>query len=197
MRKGDRAGGGAWPAGRFSVTDLSPAAHFAWHWRVAADCRRRLGNLPVGRFLMQLTIYIMGERQFAPTVTDLARVLSLPKATVSKYVGELLAADLVEEMFDRTDRRRKYLRLTKRGEAERATFLASSERALAQVLQHEAAHRARRENFVSPEHVVRVLRQAAGDRPRKPRLKAVRKTVPARGMRPATIGRGRLRTGRP
>jgi DNA-binding MarR family transcriptional regulator len=161
---------------RSSDAELSAAAHFAWHWRVAAGYRRRNGNVPIGGIRIPLTI--PAERKFAATVTDLARVLSLPKATVSKHIGELLDAGLIEEAYDRTDRRRKYLRLTAQGLAERSAFLASSERALARVQRREAAHQARQDDFQSPNHVVRTLLKAAAGARGPQKTRAMRRQVP-------------------
>ncbi len=66
-----------------------------------------------------LTIVLLADLGYHPTVTELAEITGLPKSTISRYVSFEMSAGFLEEYIDPSDRRRRMLRPTSKGAAER------------------------------------------------------------------------------
>ncbi|RMF95994.1 MAG: MarR family transcriptional regulator [Gammaproteobacteria bacterium] len=96
---------------------------YALWWRLVQLSVHRYGSHPTGEMLMVLTIVLLDEAGYQPTVTELARLVGLPKSTVSRYVASQMSEGFVEECIDPADRRRRRLGPTRAARAERAWHL--------------------------------------------------------------------------
>lgn len=97
------------PPPRFDP-DLAVPYTLVWRWMHLSV--HRYGSLPTGAVLVILTIVVLHQAGYHPTVTDLAEITGLPKSSISRYVSEQMAAGFLEEYIDPGDRRRRRLRPT-------------------------------------------------------------------------------------
>jgi DNA-binding MarR family transcriptional regulator len=102
-----------------SVLDEESVLPYAFIWRFLHLTQTRYGSAPVGEVLVVLTIMLLDDQGYHPTVTDLADVTGLPKSSVSRYVSAEMSAGFLEEYIDPEDRRRRRLRPTAKGQKER------------------------------------------------------------------------------
>ena len=79
-----------------------------WGWLHLSN--QRYGTMPTGEMQVALTIIMLTELGYAPTVTELADITGLAKSNVSRYVSTQMKAGYVEEYIDSSDRRRRKLR---------------------------------------------------------------------------------------
>lgn len=92
---------------------------YALVWRWLNLSVHRYGSTPTGQTLTVLTIVLLADLGYHPTVTELAEITGLPKSTISRYVSFEMSAGFLEEYIDRSDRRRRMLRPTTKAETER------------------------------------------------------------------------------
>jgi len=93
-------------------TELSDV--YVMFWRLVQLAVHRYGSHPTGELLIVLTIMLLDQAGYNPTVTELADITNLPKSSVSRYVSTEMSAGFLEEVIDTRDRRRRLLRPTKR-----------------------------------------------------------------------------------
>jgi len=93
-------------------TELSDV--YVMFWRLVQLAVHRYGSHPTGELLIVLTIVLLDQAGYNPTVTELAEITNLPKSSVSRYVSTEMSAGFLEEVIDARDRRRRLLRPTKR-----------------------------------------------------------------------------------
>jgi DNA-binding MarR family transcriptional regulator len=86
---------------------------YVMFWRLVQLAVHRYGSHPTGELLIVLTIVLLDQAGYNPTVTELADITNLPKSSVSRYVSTEMSAGYLEEVIDPRDRRRRLLRPTK------------------------------------------------------------------------------------
>ncbi len=97
----------------------SPEAQMVIFWRIMHMYMSRYGSIPIGQMLVELTTVVLNEIGRPPTVTDLCDATGLPKSSISRYISAQMKADMVAEIIDPQDRRRRKLILTEKGKHER------------------------------------------------------------------------------
>jgi DNA-binding MarR family transcriptional regulator len=97
----------------------SPEAQMVIFWRIMHLYMSRYGSIPIGQMLVELTTVVLNELGRPPTVTDLCDATGLPKSSISRYISTQMKADMVAEVIDPQDRRRRKLVLTENGKDER------------------------------------------------------------------------------
>jgi DNA-binding MarR family transcriptional regulator len=97
----------------------SAEAQLVTFWRIMHMFMARYGSVPLGQMLVDLTTVVLNELGRPPTVTDLCDATGLPKSSISRYVSAQMAQDMLAEVIDPTDRRRRKLILTEKGKDER------------------------------------------------------------------------------
>jgi len=97
----------------------SPEAQMVIFWRIMHLYMSRYGSIPLGQMLVELTTVVLNELGRPPTVTDLCEATGLPKSSISRYISAQMAANMVAEVIDPNDRRRRKLVLTDKGQDER------------------------------------------------------------------------------
>ncbi len=91
---------------------------YVMFWRLVQLAVHRYGSHPTGELLIVLTIVLLDQAGYHPTVTELAEITRLPKSSVSRYVSTEMSAGFLEEAIDPRDRRRRLLRPTDKARAE-------------------------------------------------------------------------------
>jgi DNA-binding MarR family transcriptional regulator len=66
-----------------------------------------------------MTTIVLNELGRPPTVTDLCEATGLPKSSISRYISSQMTRNMVAEVIDPSDRRRRKLVLTDKGTEER------------------------------------------------------------------------------
>lgn len=97
----------------------TPAAQLVAFWRIMHTLMSRYGSIPLGQMLVDLTTIVLNELGRPPTVTDLCEATGLPKSSISRYVSTQMSQDMITEVIDSEDRRRRKLVLTEKGQRER------------------------------------------------------------------------------
>ena len=97
----------------------SPEAQMVIFWRIMHLYMSRYGSIPIGQMLVELTTVVLNELGRPPTVTDLCDATGLPKSSISRYISTQMKAEMVAEVIDPQDRRRRKLVLTEKGKDER------------------------------------------------------------------------------
>lgn len=97
----------------------TPEAQLVAFWRIMHMLMARYGSIPMGQMLVDLTTIVLNELGRAPTVTDLCDATGLPKSSISRYVSTQMSRDMITEVIDSADRRRRKLVLTEKGQRER------------------------------------------------------------------------------
>jgi DNA-binding MarR family transcriptional regulator len=90
--------------------DTSIAYALIWGWLHLAN--HRYGTIPSGQMQVTLTMILLNELDYHPTVTELAELTGLAKSNVSRYVSTEMREGFIEEYIDPSDRRRRKLRPT-------------------------------------------------------------------------------------
>ncbi len=104
---------------RLDGWSASPEAQMIIFWRIIHSYMSRYGSIPIGQMLVDLTTIVLNEIGRPPTVTDLCEATGLPKSSISRYISTQMKADMVAEVIDPQDRRRRKLVLTDKGKDER------------------------------------------------------------------------------
>lgn len=104
---------------RLDGWSASPEAQMIIFWRIMHSYMSRYGSIPLGQMLVDLTTIVLNEIGRPPTVTDLCEATGLPKSSISRYISAQMKADMVAEIIDPQDRRRRKLVLTEKGINER------------------------------------------------------------------------------
>ena len=97
----------------------SAEAQMVIFWRIMHMYMSRYGSIPLGQMLVELTTVTLNELGRPPTVTDLCDATGLPKSSISRYISAQMTQNMVAEIIDPTDRRRRKLVLTEKGTDER------------------------------------------------------------------------------
>jgi len=103
-----------WNPKDIEVTEL-----YTLFWRFVEMVVHRYGSSPTGSLLTVLTISLLDQVDYHPTIGELAEITRLPKSTVSRYVSTEMNAGYLEEIIDPDDRRRRRLHTTKKAKRER------------------------------------------------------------------------------
>jgi len=104
---------------RLDGWSASPEAQIVIFWRIMHLYMSRYGSIPIGQMLVELTTVVLNELGRPPTVTDLCDATGLPKSSISRYISAQMTANMVTEVIDPQDRRRRKLVLTDNGKNER------------------------------------------------------------------------------
>jgi len=104
---------------RLDGWSASPEAQIVIFWRIMHLYMSRYGSIPIGQMLVELTTVVLNELGRPPTVTDLCEATGLPKSSISRYISAQMTANMVTEVIDPQDRRRRKLVLTDTGKNER------------------------------------------------------------------------------
>ncbi len=104
---------------RLDGWSASPEAQIVIFWRIMHLYMSRYGSIPIGQMLVELTTVVLNELGRPPTVTDLCEATGLPKSSISRYISAQMTANMVTEIIDPQDRRRRKLVLTDAGKSER------------------------------------------------------------------------------
>jgi len=100
--------------------DLELSDVYVMFWRLVQMAVHRYGSHPTGELLVVLTIVLLDQLGYHPTVTELAEITNLPKSSVSRYVSTEMNTGYLEEIIDARDRRRRLLRPTEKAREEQA-----------------------------------------------------------------------------
>jgi len=100
-------------------TDPEIAEVYTMFWRFVEMVVHRYGSSPTGSLLTVLTISLLDQVDYHPTIGELAAITRLPKSTVSRYVSTEMNAGYLEEVIDPEDRRRRRLHTTSKARGER------------------------------------------------------------------------------
>ena len=98
--------------------DLLCEQTFASFWRLLQLAVHRYGSSLTGEVIVVISIVLLDRRGRQPTVSDLAAITGLKKATVSRYVANQIDRGYLTEQIDPLDRRRRVLMPTDRGREE-------------------------------------------------------------------------------
>ena len=79
---------------------------------------QRYGSYPTGHLHVILTIMMMDRVGYYLTVSELAKIVRLPKSTVSRYVSSEMSSGFLKEVIDPDDRRRRHLHMTDQAKEE-------------------------------------------------------------------------------
>lgn len=101
-----------------NASDLQLGDIYVMFWRLVQLSVHRYGSHPTGELLIVLTIMLLDQADYHPTVTELAEITNLPKSSVSRYVSTEMNSGFLEEVIDTRDRRRRLLRPTEKAHAE-------------------------------------------------------------------------------
>ena len=104
-----------WNPKDIEVTEL-----YTLFWRFVEMVVHRYGSSPTGSLLTVLTISLLDQVDYHPTIGELAEITRLPKSTVSRYVSTEMSAGFLVEIIDPEDRRRRHLYTTKKTKSELA-----------------------------------------------------------------------------
>jgi DNA-binding MarR family transcriptional regulator len=104
---------------RLSGWAPTPEAQMIIFWRIMHMHMARYGSIPLGQMLVELTTVVLNELGRPPTVTDLCDATGLPKSSISRYISSQMTRNMVSEVIDPNDRRRRKLVLTEKGMEER------------------------------------------------------------------------------
>ena len=104
-----------WKPKDIEITEL-----YMLFWRFVEMFVHRYGSSPTGSLLTVLTITLLDQADYHPTIGELAEITRLPKSTVSRYVSTEMNAGFLEEIIDPEDRRRRHLHATKKTKSELA-----------------------------------------------------------------------------
>lgn len=99
-------------------SDLEISDVYTMFWRLVQMSVHRYGSHPTGELLIVLTIMLLDQVGYNPTVTELADITNLPKSSVSRYVSTEMSTGFLEEIIDARDRRRRLLRPTEKAREE-------------------------------------------------------------------------------
>jgi len=88
-------------------------------WRFMEMVVHRYGSSPTGAVFTILTVSLLDQVDYHPTIGELARITRLPKSTVSRYVSTEMNRGYLEEVIDPNDRRRRRLYTTTKAREER------------------------------------------------------------------------------
>jgi len=99
--------------------DLEIMNVYAMMWRLLHMNVTLFGSYPTGELLVVLTITLLADAGYHPTVTELADLTGLPKSTVSRYVSTEMNLGYIEEVIDPNDRRRRLLHATESARSHR------------------------------------------------------------------------------
>ena len=81
-----------------------------WGWLHIAN--KRYNPMSSGQMLTALTIIMLHDLGYEPTVADLTKLTGMPKSSVSRYVATEMKLGFLEEYVDPTDRRQRRLKAT-------------------------------------------------------------------------------------
>lgn len=81
-----------------------------WGWLHFAN--KRFDPMSTGQMLTAMTIIVLHDLGYEPTVADLTKLTGMPKSSVSRYVSREMELGFLEEYVDPTDRRQRRLRAT-------------------------------------------------------------------------------------
>ena len=118
---------------KLKFTALSSNAVGALQWRLANLYFQKFGNIPLGQQLVQITLMSLHDRKWYPTVGQLARIVDMPRTTISRHISAIIAAGQVLEAIDPSDRRRRVLKPTKKGNRARESLYKHANALIARV----------------------------------------------------------------
>lgn len=97
-----------------SIIGQSPNAlltySLVWGWLHFAN--KRFNPMSSGQMLTTLTIIMLHDLGYEPTVSDLTKLTGMPKSSVSRYVSCEMKRGFIEEYVDPSDRRQRRLKAT-------------------------------------------------------------------------------------
>jgi len=103
----------------WNPTDADIAEIYTMFWRFVEMVVHRYGSSPTGALLTVLTISLLDQVGYHPTIGELASLTRLPKSTVSRYVSTEMNLGYIVEVIDPEDRRRRRLHTTDKAREER------------------------------------------------------------------------------
>lgn len=105
-----------------SISNQSPTTlltySLVWGWLHIAN--QRFEPMSTGQMLTAMTIIMLHDLGYEPTVSDLTRLTRMPKSSVSRYVSREMELGFLEEYVDPADRRQRRLRATSDAQPELA-----------------------------------------------------------------------------
>jgi len=104
----------SWGESMGSIIGRSPTTlltySLVWGWLHFAN--KRFNPMSSGQMLTTLTIIMLHDLGYEPTVSDLTKLTGMPKSSVSRYVSCEMKLGFLEEYVDPSDRRQRRLRAT-------------------------------------------------------------------------------------
>lgn len=98
--------------------DLEIGSFDAIFWSMVHVSVQTYDSKPTGELLTVAAIRLLHQAGHEPTILGLVEITGLPKSSVSRYVSRQINAGFLEEVIDPQDRRRRRLRLTRKGKKE-------------------------------------------------------------------------------
>lgn len=142
----------------------SPESQLVIFWRVMHMHMHRYGSIPLGQMLVELTTIVLNELGRPPTVTDLCETTGLPKSSISRYISAQMSQQMIEELIDPNDRRRRKLVLTEKGRAELAWQIKEVRKIFEDVCEWDRA-RIARGGVVDPDEELKAMKRHNQDPP--------------------------------
>ena len=143
-----------------------PESQLVIFWRVMHMYMHRYGSIPLGQMLVELTTIVLNELGRPPTVTDLCETTGLPKSSISRYISAQMSQQMVEELIDPNDRRRRKLVLTEKGRAERAWQIKEIRKIIEAACEWDQA-RIARGGEIDPDEELRAMKRVNQNPPER------------------------------
>ena len=94
------------------LNDTEVDSVYVMFWRMIYFTINRYDGNPTAELLTMLTISVLNNVGYGPTITDLVELTGLEQSSVSRYVARGLEAGLLAENIDPEDRRLRHLHTT-------------------------------------------------------------------------------------
>ena len=109
-----------WSLSKQRGADLEVGSIYATFWRMVYMSVHRYDSNPTGELLVVLTILLLNNAGYNPTIRDLIKITGLKPSNVSRYMSRQIKEGFLEEVVDPEDRRRRRLCMTAKGKKEEA-----------------------------------------------------------------------------
>jgi len=96
--------------------DIAAQYTFVWGWLHLVN--HRYGTMSTGQLQVVMTLILLCDLGYNPTVTELTEITGLSKSNVSRYISREMKSGFLEEYIDKDDRRRRKLRPSKAAASE-------------------------------------------------------------------------------
>ena len=97
------------------LADIEIGSIYAMFWRMLYTAKRRYSSNSTAELLTFMTINLMDQAGYRPTISELVELTGLEKSAVSRYVSGAIEKGFLTEVMGPKDRRLRRLRPTAMG----------------------------------------------------------------------------------